>query len=187
MTPEQIAELEALVAKATPGPWEVYEQTIAASTPERRADNAKAEMLLQVQMTTEMVDHIYLLSAGDKCPATTGCGPTSATNADLIVTLVNNLPAILAALKAQQPDEAMVARALAPHMEGGREFDQMPPDRMALRKWSREGMCNTNDATQDDALEAARAAIAAMQESRDETRRHSHRRPSEGGKNNLAQ
>ena len=38
----------------------------------------------------------------------------------------------------------------------------------ALRKWAREGMCNTNDATQDDALEAARAAIAAMQESRDD-------------------
>lgn len=93
----------------------------------------------------------------------------------------------IAALKAQvsqetvQPGEDVVervARVLAPHMEGGREFDQMPHDRMALRKWAREGMCNTNDATQDDALEAAQAAIAAiaaiaspealMQESRDE-------------------
>lgn len=54
-----------------------------------------------------------------------------------------------------------VAKIIAPHLEGGREFDQMPPDRVALRKWRREGMCSTNDATQDDALEAARA-VAPM-------------------------
>ena len=56
----------------------------------------------------------------------------------------------------------IAAKVLAPHMEGGREFDQMPPDRIALRKWCREGMCSTNDATQDDALEAATAALAAV-------------------------
>lgn len=55
-----------------------------------------------------------------------------------------------------------VARAMAPHMEGGREYDQMPPDRIALRKWSREGMCLINDATQDDAREAADAAIRTL-------------------------
>lgn len=49
----------------------------------------------------------------------------------------------------------LVAKIIAPHLEGGREFDQMPRDRIALRKWSREGICNTNDATQDDALEVA--------------------------------
>lgn len=159
MTPEQIAELEALVAKATPGPWEVYEQTIAASTPERRADNAKAEMLLQVQMTTEMVDHIYLLSAGDKCPATTGCGPTSAANADLIVTLVNNLPAILTALKAQQPDEAMVERVaelqLASFLAGRGSVKSM--------------QYGTRSAAHAPSMDDFRSmAIAAMQESRDD-------------------
>lgn len=56
-----------------------------------------------------------------------------------------------------------VARAVAPMMEGGREFDQMPPTRLELRQWSRSGMCSTNDATQDDATELAQAAIAAMQ------------------------
>ena len=56
----------------------------------------------------------------------------------------------------------IAARVLAPFMEGGREFDQMPPDRIALRKWCREGMCSTNDATQDDALEAATAVLAAV-------------------------
>jgi ribonuclease I len=56
----------------------------------------------------------------------------------------------------------VVARAVAPMMEGGREFDQMPPTRLELRQWSRSGMCSTNDATQDDATELAQAAIAAL-------------------------
>jgi hypothetical protein len=55
-----------------------------------------------------------------------------------------------------------VARALAPYLEGGREYDQMPSDRIALRKWNIQGMCLINDATQDDAKEAAAAAIEAM-------------------------
>ena len=136
MTPEQIAELEALAEKATPGPWV------------RSNDPKKWVSSLAPVTSQEWRDNVE-------------------NDAALIATLVNSLPAILAALKAQQPDDAMVARVarvLAPHMEGGREFDQMPHDRMALRKWAREGMCNTNDATQDDALEAAQAAIAAMQE-----------------------
>lgn len=53
------------------------------------------------------------------------------------------------------------ARALAPEMEGGREFDKMPIDRTQLREWARKAMCGFNDATQEDAKEAARAAIAA--------------------------
>lgn len=56
----------------------------------------------------------------------------------------------------------VVARAVAPMMEGGREFDQMPPTRLELRQWSRSGMCSTNDATQDDATELAQAAIATL-------------------------
>ena len=151
MTPEQVAELEALAEKATPGPWRAF----CGATHTRVYSDADG---------TVQVAEI----AG---PSDVGIRPWNGerweADASLISVLVNNLPAILAALKAQQPDDAMVARVarvLAPHMEGGREFDQMPHDRMALRKWAREGMCNTNDATQDDALEAAQAAIAAMQE-----------------------
>lgn len=59
-----------------------------------------------------------------------------------------------------------VARAVAPMMEGGREFDQMPPTRLELRQWSRSGMCSTNDATQDDATELAQSAIAALDAAR---------------------
>lgn len=55
-----------------------------------------------------------------------------------------------------------VARAIAPHLEGGRDFDVMPPTRAVLRLWSREGMCNTNDATQDDAMDAAKDVLQAI-------------------------
>jgi len=59
-------------------------------------------------------------------------------------------------------DVERVARILAPHLEGGREFDQMPPDRRTLKIWRANGMCSTNDATQEDAINAATAAISAM-------------------------
>ena len=52
-----------------------------------------------------------------------------------------------------------IARALAPHMEGGREFDQMPKDTPTLKVWHRANMCSFNDATQEDALAAAETAI----------------------------
>ena len=57
-----------------------------------------------------------------------------------------------------------VARALAPNLEGGREFDQMPKDRVQLRQWTAQGMCLINDATQDDATWLAGQAIAAMKD-----------------------
>lgn len=52
-----------------------------------------------------------------------------------------------------------IARIVAAHLEGGREFDQMPHDRAALRKWNREGMCLINDATQDDAIRLGRELL----------------------------
>ena len=57
-----------------------------------------------------------------------------------------------------------VARALAPHLAGYVEFDAMPKDRAETRQRIRDGVpsANINDATQGDALEAARAAIAAL-------------------------
>jgi hypothetical protein len=64
-----------------------------------------------------------------------------------------------------------VARAFAPMLEGGREFDQMPPDRRTLKIWNRAGMCSCNDATQDDAREAAELAITALDKHRIERAR----------------
>jgi hypothetical protein len=52
-----------------------------------------------------------------------------------------------------------VARVLAPHLDGGQEFDKMPINRSMLRSWNRRGMCSINDATQDDAMEAASEVI----------------------------
>ena len=60
-----------------------------------------------------------------------------------------------------------IARIAAPMMEGGREFDQCPPDLIALRKWNREGMCSINDATQDDALTLADALLPIITRERE--------------------
>ncbi len=64
-----------------------------------------------------------------------------------------------------------IARIAAPMMEGGREFDQCPPDRIALRKWNREGMCSINDATQDDALTLADALLPIITRERERAAR----------------
>lgn len=61
-----------------------------------------------------------------------------------------------------------VARTLAPNLEGGREFDQMPKDRAQLRQWTAQGMCLINDATQDDATWLAKEAIKAAKGTGDE-------------------
>jgi hypothetical protein len=64
-----------------------------------------------------------------------------------------------------------IARIAAPMMEGGREFDQCPPDRIALRKWNRDGMCSINDATQDDALTLADALLPIITRERERAAR----------------
>lgn len=58
----------------------------------------------------------------------------------------------------------VVARLIAPHLEGGRKFDRMPCDRRDLRKWCREGIALANDATQDDAREVAELVIPLVQQ-----------------------
>ena len=57
-----------------------------------------------------------------------------------------------------------VARILAPHLPGGREFDDMPKNRVQYREWAAIGKCEYNDATQEEAFDAADAAIATMLE-----------------------
>jgi hypothetical protein len=94
-------ELERLAAKATPGPWDVYPQPI------KNADDALSELSYQVEHTEPLAPALYLLNAGGKCPALTGCGPTSEANAKLIAALVTNLPTILQSLRAHPaPDQS---------------------------------------------------------------------------------
>ncbi len=68
----------ALLEGTTPGPWEVY------ACPINGGQQAKDELAFQVDSTAEIGPSLYLINAGGKCPATTGCGPTSEANARLI-------------------------------------------------------------------------------------------------------
>lgn len=75
LTPAALAEMRKKAEAATPGPWDVYPQPVA----DRLA--AVAEMVEQINLTDPFVGTVYLLNADGKCPATTGCGPTSEANA----------------------------------------------------------------------------------------------------------
>lgn len=79
MTAVDHAELKRLAEGATPGPWDIYGERIKGN----RA-LAAAEALAQVNQTDEVSDAFWLLNAGGKCPALTGCGPTSEANAAFI-------------------------------------------------------------------------------------------------------
>ena len=74
-----LTDLKALAEAATPGGWGVYAQPIADR------QQAIDELAAQVSDTDPLADALYLLNAGGKCPATTGCGPTSRENAAYIV------------------------------------------------------------------------------------------------------
>lgn len=56
-----------------------------------------------------------------------------------------------------------IARAIAPYLEGGREFDQMPNGEEAKRAWYRANMCGLNDATKEDAIAAAQAILPLIE------------------------
>lgn len=78
-TEEHIAAIrKALEAGPTPGEWGIWEEKVA-----NKAD-AAAELVYQVENTDGFCGSIYLISAGGKCPAETGCGPTSKVDAAYI-------------------------------------------------------------------------------------------------------
>jgi hypothetical protein len=64
---------------ATPGPWSVYPHTISGSH-----QRAIEELVYQVDHTEPVGHALYLLNADGKCPAITGCGPTSEANATFL-------------------------------------------------------------------------------------------------------
>lgn len=93
---ERLAErLEELLAKATPGPWGIWFEQI-----DGKADRAIQEFVEQVHATNPIGNSLVMLDADGKCPAITGCGPTSIANAALIVEAVNALPTLLARIAA---------------------------------------------------------------------------------------
>lgn len=97
------------IAKAmegvTPGPWDVWEE----QTPTKA--EAIAEMAYQVENSEPFAEVVYLLNANGKCPATTGCGPTSAANAAYIAACSPDRMREVLALARQA--EAMKQRAEA--------------------------------------------------------------------------
>jgi len=154
MTPEQIAELEALAAKATPGPWEVEKD------PTQEGNHATLVCTSGKfgKMGTWLLVCFHNwkdASMGGRCIA----WKEAKTNAALTVALRNNLPAILAALKAQQPDEGVVERVaelqLASFLAG----------RGSVKSMQYGARSAAHAPSMDDFRSMA---IAAMQESRDE-------------------
>ena len=77
MTPP-LEHLERVALAATAGPWDVWAERTETK------EEAIAELTAQVNLTVDFCGAVYLLNANGKCPATTGCGPTSAANAEFI-------------------------------------------------------------------------------------------------------
>lgn len=107
-----IAAIEKAMEGVTPGPWDVWEER----TP-TKAD-AIAEMAYQVENSDPFAEAVYLLNANGKCPATTGCGPTSAANAAYIAACSPDRMGVVLALARQaealQRENAELREALRP-------------------------------------------------------------------------
>lgn len=73
-----LEHLERVALAATAGPWDVWAERTETK------EEAIAELTAQVNLTVDFCGAVYLLNANGKCPATTGCGPTSAANAAFI-------------------------------------------------------------------------------------------------------
>lgn len=73
-----IEEIKKALEGVTPGPWNVYSEKVAEKA------EAIAELAYQVEHTEPFVGEIFMLNAGGKCPALTGCGPCSEANARYI-------------------------------------------------------------------------------------------------------
>lgn len=91
-----------MVEQHTPGPWEVYAHPING------AGDAVLELVEQVQHTSPIGDKLYLINASGKCPALTGCGPTSKANARLIAAA----PDMLTEHEVREGDLVMLIKAI---------------------------------------------------------------------------
>jgi len=156
MTKEEIARLRALLAKATPGPWE----SAAAKQGNRDGTITTVEMFVRreggdVSIAAEVLD-----------PET--CKPSEA-NADLIAAAVNALPGLLAAAE-RGLDDGLVSRSSldfgperidgsrVAYAVDGRRYDLCPSQaRPPMWFWSTEGAGVVHAATAGQAIEAARA------------------------------
>lgn len=125
---ERLAEIRAAAEKATPGPWGVWTEP----TPSK--DRAIDELAYQVMSTpdADFAEAVYLLDAAGKCPATTGCGPTSAANAAHIANCdPQTILALLDALDAAEKAEPVAWMASGNNREATMWFSRAPADMVA--------------------------------------------------------
>jgi hypothetical protein len=117
MTTPSISDLSALrevAEKATPGPWDVWREPCADKY------EAANELSEQAHLTDGFAGAIFLLNANGKCPASTGCGPTSEANAAYIAAF--NPQTVLALLEHLAAEKA---RADAAEAERDRLEDEL--------------------------------------------------------------
>ncbi len=108
MTPKELHdELKRLAAKASQGEWRIYRQECPTY------DDVVNELLQLFALTKPTIPALIMLEAGGKCPALTGCGPTSEANAEFIAALRNNLPTILRALSALEGVKGALEKIVA--------------------------------------------------------------------------
>lgn len=116
-------KLSHINAALTAGPWDVWRERTDAR------DDAVRELIEQVHSSEPFAGAVFLLNAGGKCPATTGCGPTSEANANGIAELRNMLPDLIAAAEALTQAQARVVQleaALKPFADVADAVTSMP-------------------------------------------------------------
>lgn len=96
-------KLSKIDAALSASPWDVWRERTDTR------DAAVSEMIEQVHSSEPFAGAVFLLNAGGKCPATTGCGPTSEANANGLAELRNMLPDLIAAAEALTQAQARVA------------------------------------------------------------------------------
>jgi len=161
MTPEPGREaLAAIVAGlegVTAGPWDVWKET----TPSKY--DAIAELTSQVQMTDPFVGAVYLINAGGKCPAETGCGPCSEANAYHIARCHPEAIRSIAdyvAMVEKERDEAMARSRDYPTLSA--KFHDREKSREAEQKFCRDTLARAT--TAEARAEAAEGRVAVLEE-----------------------
>lgn len=98
-----LEEIKKALEGVTPGPWHVYSEKVADK------EAAIAESAYQIEHTDPFVGEIFMLNAGGKCPALTGCGPCSEANARYIAA-VNpvSISELLSTLESLQSENEML-------------------------------------------------------------------------------
>lgn len=105
-----VEEIKKALEGVTPGPWEVYSEKVSDKAA------AIAESAYQVEHTDPFVGEIFMLNAGGKCPALTGCGPCSEANARYIAAVnpeaISELLSTLEILQRENEEQERVIAGL---------------------------------------------------------------------------